>query len=620
MAVITGLYIALSALVTAQSTLPPIEAIDREISPEGKSPHREEWQAAQDYVRLLKRLHTLADDYSAYFTAMRFQKAEKYAEQLGRVAAEIQSGAYLQQSDRLTSDIEDLKRRLHDDQRELRGSSARAYRLALSLGEELDALRLALQEVCSERPERSPEIQKQIRVYLKTLTPPRITDGFAGEHAIIVVVDSGDLDDLPDISTLGIPEDMLDSVIFVPGPVSVATTPALPPVTGPGIKNRFEDVVSDVIRKLADSTVVPSTALRIYVSSQLGDLQISGWEEQYVTARSTVEVSAGSGRGAEALADQIALDVSREGDSVSAILILPELTDPQSRIVNCRLTVNVPRRNPLVVSTAYGETEIEGLRNSVKLSATSSEALLKDIRGAVDITASMGPIDMSEIQGRISVKASHSPVQLARCQGDIDITNAFSSVSLSQCVGQATIQNSGPTEIMRHSGSVQIENQNGSIAVARLSGDLKVRSSFESLSIDDVAGSVDIKNTNGNVEVQNVTGKFLAENSFGSIYGSRLQGPIRLTTHNGTIEVVLAESFAGSSTIDASFGTIRVSIPSEANMLITATAVGGQIESYFPITVARAGLTQSAELIIGRGKTPLVISGNHANIVISQSE
>jgi hypothetical protein len=57
-----------------------------------------------------------------------------------------------------------------------------------------------------------------------------------------------------------------------------------------------------------------------------------------------------------------------------------------------------------------------------------------------------------------------------------------------------------------------------------------------------------------------------------------------------------------------------------SNLLLTATAVGGDIQSYFPVEIEESGLTKTAELSLGNAKTSLTISGSNSNIIIRKAE
>ena len=202
----------------------------------------------------------------------------------------------------------------------------------------------------------------------------------------------------------------------------------------------------------------------------------------------------------------------------------------------------------------------------------------------------------------------------------MEIENSFSSIDLSHCEGDVVIRNSGSVDITRHYGTIEIENKCGRVEVMKLDGDLSVRNSFQSLSIEDIFGSAEVSNSNGNIEAKNVTGEFSAKNSFGRIYGDLLYGPIHLASQNGSIDVTLVEKLAGPSTIDASFGTVKLSVSPHSDLLLTATTLGGDIQSHFPLELKESGLTKTAKLSLGTGKILLTVSGNNTTIIIGKAE
>ena len=378
--------------------------------------------------------------------------------------------------------------------------------------------------------------------------------------------------------------------------------------------------VPGVVREFVDSILVSSSSQPIYISNPIGDLKVTGWARKEVIVLSTIELSADSRTKAREQARQIALQVYPKDDRIHVELIVPNLTDPQTKVVNCALEVKAPENNPLVCSSSFGSVSIRRMNNDVMLTASYSQVEVDGVDGRTEIVNAMGKVELSRITGPIKVTNSYGPIEISRCHGDMEIENSFSSIDLSHCEGDVVIRNSGDVDIMRHSGTIQIENKNGRVEVTKLDGDLTIRNSFQSLSIEDIFGSAEVKNANGNIEAKNVTGVFSAYNSFGCIYGDLLYGPIHLASHNGSIDVTLVEKLAGPSTIDASFATVKLFLSPRSDLLLTATAVGGDIQSYFPVDIEESGLTKTAELSLGDAKTSLTISGSNSNIIIRKAD
>jgi DUF4097 and DUF4098 domain-containing protein YvlB len=539
-----------------------------------------------------------------------------YLEDLNLITAELQEGTYLEDIERLATDIGTLQQTLKAKEAELKKINKKAFRLSRSFHQELEVVQQLLQEDVLLRMERDQESWEQIEAYLKAVRLASAAESSEYQSAVIVTT-TGNGDTIRvSVSQMG--EVPFVDVYEIPPVLSV---PELPKI----LTSRDREFITrsggaEFVRELVDSILVSSSSQPIYISNPIGDLKVTGWAREEVIVLSTIELSANTRTKAREQARQIALQVYPKDDRIHVELIVPNLTDPQTKVVNCVLEVKAPENNPLVCSSSFGSVLIRRMHNDVMLTANYSQVEVDDVEGRVEIVNTMGGIELSRITGPIKVTNSYSPIEISRCHGDMEIENSFSSIDLSHCEGDVVIRNSGDVDIMRHSGTIQIENKNGRVEVTKLDGDLTIRNSFQSLSIEDIFGSAEVKNANGDIAAKNVTGVFSAYNSFGRIYGELLYGPIHLSSHNGSIDVTLAEKLAGPSTIEASSATVKLSLSPHSDLLLTATAVGGDIQSYFPMEIEESGLTKTAELSLGKAKTSLTISGSNSDIIIRKAD
>jgi len=601
----------------AQSTLPPSEVLDGECKKVIITLSKDNKRLAQDYLDLLKQLQSLTSGYSNCFAAIQVEQASDYLENLNLITTQLQEGTYLENLERLATDIGKLQQTLELKEIALKEANKKAFRLSHSLHQELEVLRQLLQEDVFLRIENDQQSWGQIEAYLKAI---KVASGAkdAKEQAYIVLIINGDEDTmLLSLDEVG----EAPMVIHVPDVLEELPIPTIPKIP---VAHEKEFILrsggAEVVREFADSIHVSSTSQPIYISNPIGDLEVTGWARKEVIVLSTIELSADSRTKAREQAQQIALQVCPKDDGIGVELIVPNLTDPQTKVVNCALEVKAPENNPLVCSSSFGNVLIRRMHNDVMLTTSYSQVEVNGVEGRVEIVNAMGKVELSRITGPIKVTNSYSPIEISRSHGDMEIENSFSSIDLSHCDGNVVIRNTGDVDIMRHSGTIQIENKNGQVEVTKLDGDLTIRNSFQSLSIEDIFGSAEVKNANGNIEAKNVTGEFSANSSFGQIYGDLLYGPIHLASHNGSIDVTLAEKLTGPSTIDASSATVKLFLSPHSDLLLTATAIGGDIQSYFPVEIEESGLTKTAELSLGKAKTSLTISGSNSNIIIRKAE
>jgi len=608
--------IAIPYTLRAQSTIPPSEVVDGERKKVTITISKDQERLIQDYLDVLKYLKALMNDYRSYFSTISTEQTSDYLEDLNFIMNELQGGTYLEHFERLSSDIKALQESIKAKEEALKESDKKAFRLSLSFREELEEVKLLLQEDIVLQMEAHQESLESVKAYLKaTKRASMAEDAERQDYFIVATISNGDSVILSSAHKGKAPNIVLESVLSVPSvpePHKVTTT-----------TRDFEFIcrsgTSRVVKEIVDSIYVSSSTQPIYINNPIGNLEVTGWDRGKVLVLAEVELSTDSRTKAREYAQQIALQLYPKGDGVGIELTLPNFTNLEINVIKCALEVKVPKHNPLVCTNSFGEVLISRIHNGVKLTADNSQVEIDGVEGRTEVTNNMGEIHLLRITGPIKVTNSYSPIEIIQCRGNMEIENAFSSIELSQTEGDVVIRNSGRIDIMRHTGTIQIENKYGQVEVMKLDGDLTVQNSFQSLSIEDIFGSAEVKNTNGDIEARNVQGEFTASNSFGRIYGYLLYGPIHLASYNGSIEVTLAEKLAGPSTIDISFGPVKVFLSPHSDLLLMATAVGGDIQSHFPINVDEVGSTKTAELALGNGKTSLTVSASNATVIIGEA-
>ncbi|MFH1373581.1 MAG: DUF4097 family beta strand repeat-containing protein [bacterium] len=605
-----------SGPIMSQSTIPPSEVVNGKREKLVLHFSQEARLMAEEYLDLLKQLRVLSDDYRDYFTAAHTELAEVHLKELSLLAHRLDEGEYLSDPEKLTVDIDQVQRAIEKQQADLKKSDRRAFRLTHSLQQELEVMRALLDEQTVQAPRRKKESSLQMEELLEVIrvATEAGTEGLSGTFIMITTDHDGD--------TISI---SLDELCEIPLPAIVGLEP-LPALRQPVVVPAPREIEfisrsagSGVVREFVDSIRVTSNTQPIYIDNPIGDLEISGWDRPEIVVVSTVEVTAESRAEAKKYAERVALQTRSEADKIQVEVIVPSLTDPRISVTNSELRVSVPNRNPLIVTGSFGKVYITKVRGGVILQANYSPVEIDNVDGHVVIVNTMARVDLSRITGTIKVTNSYGPIEVSRCHGDMEIENSFSSTELSYCEGNVVIHSSGDIDVLRHSGSVHIENKNGRVEVTKLEGNLSVSNSFQLLSVEDIFGSAELKNNNASIRIFNVTGEISADNSYGSISGELLSGPLHLTNRKGSIDVTLAEKVTGPSTIDASFGSIRLAVWPGSDLLLQATTTGGDIQSHYPLDVVDSGLIKKTRLSLGKGSSLLTVTGGNSEILIEEA-
>jgi hypothetical protein len=607
----------------SQSSLPPDEAVESGRKKATITLSQDELRLATDYLEILKQLEMLTEGYGNYFDRLQINVVGDERRRLDLIASRLKEGSYLENMEGVEADMTALLKELSEKKKELGDRNEKAFRLSLSLQQELAALKNLLDQEILPRVDESSDTVLRACALLAAKSFGQLSQPGdiyrLGEHGVIVIpMKIGDSD--------------VTKMVYVVPPVevpivlgtetlSVFSLPQPPSVSGSrDTEFLLRSGARAAIREFVDSIEVSSTKQPIYISNPIGDLEVQGWDNKQVLVRSTIELSADSRLKATEQVQQVALQLCPKGDGIGVELLVPNLSDPKTKIVKNSFKIKVPKQNPLVCTNSFGEVTVSRMQNDVKISASYSRVDVDWVEGRTDVANTMGEVHLSRITGPIKVTNSYSPIEMTQCRGDMEIDNAFSSIELTKTEGNIVIRNSGPIAIARHSGTIQIENKNGQVEVLKLDGDVTIQNSFQSLSIEDIFGSAKVNNANGNITAKNVTGEFSANNVFGRIYGDLLYGPVHVTCHNGTVDLTLAEKVSGPSTIDATLGTVKVGVFPYSDLLLTLTAVGGNIQSYFPVTIDESGLTKTATLSFGKGTNAFTVSGNNSTIIIAEAK
>lgn len=615
---------ALSALLAyslpvhswAQSTLPPEELIEGGHKKVTITLSQDALRLADDYLDVLQQLETLTHSYTGFFQTLQSKLSADEQQSLNLISVKLEEGSYVENLDGLQADVTGLLQALAARENELKDNDERVYRLSRSLRQELEALRGFLQEDVVIRLQQNRKMSQSIRAYLREREGANSAEVSTEQHGNVITV----IVNYPDTTIQYRHPTDKKAFVSINENFSPPSVPHPPMITiNRDLRFVHKRGGIGVVRELVDSISVTSNLEPIHITNPIGDMEISGWDQGKVLVHSEIELSAGSRERVKELSQQIELQLCPKDDGICAELVLPNITDPQIKILNCTFQISAPKNNPLVVHNSFGDVMIREIHNDVNLNASNSRVTMKDINGHTEVVNSMGKVDLSNVTGFIRVTNSFGPVKVSRCSGDMEIENSFSSISLTRCEGNAVIRSSGHVEILRHSGSILIGNTNGEVVVTELDGDLTAQNSYQLLSLQDIFGSAKVENANGAIEAKNIHGEFSANNSFGPIYASLLTGPIHFACQNGIINLTVRSGLKGPSSISSSFGAVKLVVSPDSDVLFIATTVGGDIQSHFPMAIEEEGATKTAKFSFGEGKNSFTVSGNNSTIIISEA-
>ena len=626
------IFLALTA--GAQSPIPDKDELDlliKELHGELDDRSRD---LAEEYLDIMEQLREIVEDYSDYLSDLDPEARKAHPISFKVFTDAFKSGRYAESHEPLLDDLDAFIRELRSLEKEHGGGTGmvtpQCCRTVRNLRREMSIL-VDLVEDYSDNVAERRTWDSDVETYLKAamqglamalrVNKGEIIKQLYGRHSQEEVLKAlkgleaiESLEGIEALEALKALEALNEIEIPVP-PIM----PEPPDVVRPGRRYPDRHGGKRFVQTYTASMGIENSGGTILVINRLGDIRINGWEKDLMVATFEIEIEAESQVHKDQLIARTMLEAGESKGKYRVEAYLPKIKDPNIRIINSVLTVNLPSTNPVGCESSFGMVEVFALDGGFRIDGQNSEISIKQVSGSVTARNSMGLIELDEISGKIDVRNGYSPIEISDCVGDMELENAYALVSLVDCRGDVRIDNSGTVEINRHVGSIIIDNAYGQVEVRRLNGDLRAINAYQPIMIREISGSARLENMYSKINADGVDGPFSASNSYGMIQGENLSGPLDIRVENGNVVLILDQELNGNSTVSASFGTVDLAVAEEANIMLVAKTVNGKIQSFLPLKISGDSMMKSAEYRFGQGRDSLAVTGNNIVIIISDS-
>lgn len=566
-------------------------------------------ELADEYTDILEKLHDMIADYTDYLLDIG-DKALMTELSFDRFSAALGSSSYAEDPDQLETDIDAYTSKLDRLDRECSQAgakrSAKACRVTRSLKREMSLIREQL-AAHQEHLEETSYSQAQIKRAMK--------DAYGADREL-----TKQSLEVARKAMEKAAEELERIDMAVPRAPRGATPPTPPTrsytkskkgvVTGPAGEAGTQRSANGVL-------TVGSAAIPVMVSNPNGSVEITGTSGKTIDVSLDFEIAASSRAREKELADAMGLQLSSERDGYHIEVTVPQLSDPQTRILKNALVVMVPSGLRLISKSAYGEVTVVGMNGAVDATTSYSAMDISDCDGGVTARNSMGSISLTDCTGKLIIENSYGGIEIDQCNGVTSISNAYAPVTLTDSRGPTTVHNSGEVSVSGHSGTVTIFNQYGAVSVSNVRGDVDIQNAYQSVEAEDIDGRVQIENNYAPISVAGVKGRTKLINRFAGIKGEDVVGPFDIASQNGTVELSLGRSLSGPCVINSSFGSVQLEIPSSLGLVILARTSSGEIKSSYPIELTSVGLNKSGIIRVGSGRDSISIVGTNAVIEVS---
>ncbi len=221
-----------------------------------------------------------------------------------------------------------------------------------------------------------------------------------------------------------------------------------------------------------NETLDASADGKVEIYNTAGSVTVEGW------SRNAVEVTG-------TLGDEVEKFVfERKGDSV-VVKVKPKKNQRSGgRSTSSYITVRVPQRSSLEVSTISAEIDVEGVEGEQELQSVSgqvatrvfaAEVEVETVSGRIDVVGSGEDIeaDLTTVSAGIQVRDLSGVIDLESVNGKLEIGGgSFSDVAMETVNGRIDFRSN-----LREGGDLDIETVNGKVVVnfvGSLSADIDV--------------------------------------------------------------------------------------------------------------------------------------------------
>jgi DUF4097 and DUF4098 domain-containing protein YvlB len=247
--------------------------------------------------------------------------------------------------------------------------------------------------------------------------------------------------------------------------------------------------------------------------------------------------------------------------------------------VTTDLTISIPRKAPVTISTRHGDVSITG----------------RD--GAIDVASQHGDVTVADVNGNASLNLQHSSAKISNIAGDVAVDGRVNDISISDVKGALRMTG----EFME---SVKLSN------IAKI---VSFKSSRTDMEFAKLEGTLDLDS--GDLRATSATGPGRLITRSKDIHLEGVSGDLHLEDSNGAVEVAVRK--LGNLQLDNKNGDIQLSLPTASSFKLDARAQNGEIQSDFAeLKVNNGEQEATASGSVGSGNTSIRINNQHGTIEI----
>jgi len=243
------------------------------------------------------------------------------------------------------------------------------------------------------------------------------------------------------------------------------------------------------------------------------------------------------------------------------------------------MTITIPRKAAVTVSTRHGDVVINGRE------------------GDVNVSNQHGDVTVQDVKGNASLNVQHSSVKALNIAGDVSVEGRVDDLTISDIKGGARLNG----EFME---SVKLTN------IAKM---VTFKSSRTDLEFAKLDGSLDLDS--GDLRASSFGGPARLITKSKDVVLDQVSGDLKLEDANGSVQVHVSKM--GNLQIENRSGDVQIALPPGAAFRVDARARNGEIQSdWSELKIEDQHDQAVANGTVGSGTSNLKINNEHGTIEI----
>lgn len=196
----------------------------------------------------------------------------------------------------------------------------------------------------------------------------------------------------------------------------------------------------------------------------------------------------------------------------------------------------------------------------------------------VNMQTENGDISVANVEGKVSAKTISGELQFENIAGPIIGYTSKGSVKLIGCKGDVYLRTAqGNIEVNEHIGTLDTMTSKGNLLQTNVLGHISAQTANGNIRLSRCKGRAEVETTDGNIELET-------------------EGTVAAKTAKGAIDAKISGQLQEDSVLDATGGSISVSLIPEIDVKINAKSSDGKVTTEFPVTMVVQGSLKIGQL------------------------